>query len=180
MLTQLQERFDTLEHTRRHLLTQLANLSSNQLAFQPAKNRWSILHVMEHLILSEEQTCHVVSRQLANPRLSHQGNWHLPLRLWVMKRVLRSQLRFKVPIESVVPSGDLNYQELTARWDEARQQLAHVLERFDAAHMDQPVLRHTFFGLLPIGAVLQFLQEHFNHHLHQIRRIRKSRNFPAD
>ena len=180
MLPQLRQSFDRLERTRRELFDRLSRLSRDQLTHQPGENQWSILQVMEHLILSEEQTCHVVTRQLANPRLSAGGNWHLPFRLLVMRLVLRSKLRFKVPHQSVLPSGGLGYDALTKRWEAARQRMATVLKRFDEQLLARPVMRHAVFGSLPIEAVLQFMQEHFNHHLHQIRRIQQSSHFPAN
>ncbi len=179
MLQPLQRRFERLEKTRTDFLERVQSLRPEQRAFSPNDRSWSLLQVIEHLIISEEQTTHIVEKQLANPKLPDRGRWHAPIRMATMKLVMRLPLKFKIPTDRVAPSQSPDFTQLKARWDAVRQQMQRILVSVQKPQRHLPVFRHPFFGHMDVEQVLLFLQEHFDHHMQQVRRIVRAGRFES-
>ncbi|MDQ7054757.1 MAG: DinB family protein [candidate division KSB1 bacterium] len=179
MLQPLQRRFDRLEKTRTDFLRRVQSLHPEQRAFSPNDRSWSLLQVIEHLIISEEQTIRIVEKQLANPKLPNRGRWHAPIRMATMKLVMRLPLKFKIPTDRVAPSPSPDFAQLKSRWDTVRQQMQRTLKSVQEPQLHLPVFRHPFFGHMDVGQVVLFLQEHFDHHMQQARRIFKAGRFES-
>ena len=54
MLSDIQETFDNLEVKYEKLLRQLDPLTDDALTFKAGVDKWSIVEVIEHLVLAEE------------------------------------------------------------------------------------------------------------------------------
>lgn len=55
MRTELLRQLHDLDGRRQALLDGLETLTHERLAFKPAPDRWSILQVVEHLVLAEQE-----------------------------------------------------------------------------------------------------------------------------
>lgn len=179
MMCKLQQMYDRLEASRSELFEQLQALSNAQRSYSPRPGAWSILQVLQHLLLSETQIIHVIRRQLAHPSLPERArslSRGMPV---LMQMTLRLPLRYKVPVKSVIPESALAWEEMVAAWDTHRADLAALLQEFPEEQYARPVFRHAFFGNLTLLRTLHFFFEHFRHHTRQIARIRRSSDFPS-
>ena len=172
----LRARFDELEQQRHALLADFRALSPAQLAFQPAPDAWSLAYLLQHLVLVEEGTLQFLTRKAPRPdtRTAAQR-----LRFRAFRLLMPYALRVKAPVAAVLPTVDASLDELSARWDAARDVLERYLEGLTDEHLALLVFKHAFGGPLTILETLDVFRLHIVHHGHQIRRIRTAAGFPV-
>lgn len=177
MRPRLASRFDVLERRTRNLLSQLAALEPEQLAFRPRPDAWSLLGVADHLARSEREVVRSLEKGLpeglSRRRLRHR------LAYRAVMGVMASPLKVKAPIPTIVPQGDRPLEEIEAEWGEARRRLGEGLEAIPEAELDRPVMAHPVAGPLPPAQTLDFLDAHLRHHLRQVDRLRAHPDFPT-
>jgi hypothetical protein len=179
MIFELEKPFNAFEEQRVDLLNSFSNLSKEQLHFKPAPNSWSITETLHHLYLSENGTYLYMGKKLQNvedlPKSGFKNAW----RVFLLKWFLRSNKKFKVPSKAnVSPSGDISFGDLVQQWNQLRKDFAQLLDTFDVQSAKKLTFRHPRIGYINAHQVLVFLQEHFNHHLKQLERIKSDSNFP--
>ena len=54
MISDLRDKFEMYDHTRRSLLDELAVLNDDQLGKKPGPSEWSILQIVQHMVLAEQ------------------------------------------------------------------------------------------------------------------------------
>jgi hypothetical protein len=177
MLPVLRSRFDQLERQRRALLDELLRHSPAQLAFRPVPGAWALADLMQHFVLVEEGTIQFLRtkppRPVSSRTLKHRVQWaHFGM-------IAPRSIRVRAPIESIKPVTERPVEELVARWDAARDQLAAHLEGLSEPQLPLIGFKHPIGGPLPTIETLDFLRLHLVHHGHQIRRIRAAAGWPA-
>lgn len=177
MLPILRSRFDELERQRRALLDRLLAHTPAQLAFRPAPGAWSLVQLMEHLVLVEEGTLMFLEKKA--PRPASSRTLRDQLKWAVFSRLSPMPVRVRTPTDLVVPGSEATVESLVQRWDAARERLVGYLERVDDAALPLIVFKHAIGGPLPILETLDFVGLHIRHHEHQIRRIRAASGWPA-
>ena len=174
----LRKKFDTLEQSRSLFLSALNANSEKQLCFKPTAQSWSMLEVLHHLVLVEQKSLRFVETRgremLASPPLG----WQASVKSFMLTFFLRTPLKFKAPSERVLPSLGFSLGELSEQWLQTRHGFEQLLEKITIQSMHRPIYIHPFAGVFNISQMLLFVQEHFNHHLKQINRIRKCKDFP--
>jgi len=176
MLPELAKQFATLDQAQRAFLSVLRGGSHAQLGFRPVPGAWSMVEVTEHLVLAEERSLLGV---LKGPQ---PGTWVTPVaqfRMAMVRLVLASSLRVKVPVPTVVPEGTATLAELEARWEAARRGVNAAFEPITAADAGAARFRHPLAGWVTAREGLGFLVGHIGHHARQLTRIRQAAGFPA-
>jgi hypothetical protein len=176
MLPDLSHRLATLDETREAFLAPIRSATDQQRSFRPAPNAWSMLDVTEHLVLSEEKS---LLGMLKGPP---PGTTITPVargRMAMVLLVMRTDLRVKVPVARVLPTGTVALAELEARWADARQGLARCLEPLSEAEARTARFRHPIGGWVSAGTGVTFCAHHIRHHARQVRRIHRAPGFPA-
>lgn len=175
MLPRLRTRFDRLERQRVALLAGLARQNPATLAYQPAPGAWSILQVVEHLVIAEEEVMSLVEKRPPKPvALGERIRSAIVLR--IVYRVLSSRRRLKVPLPTLNPSGEhIDLQELARRWVEVRGRMERALEPVTRATRKDRPIGHPIAKWLTWDQGLEFLFRHVRHHEKQIGRIEVAR-----
>lgn len=176
MLPTLADRFATLDRAREEFLAAVEAATEAQRRFRPAPESWSMLEVTEHCVLAEEKS---VLGMLKGPPPGMTVTPIAHVRMWMVRLVMKSDIRVKVPVARVVPTGDATLPELAARWDESRRGLAAFLGRITDADADAARFRHPIGGWVTAGEGVAFLAGHIGHHARQLDRIRRAAGFPA-
>jgi uncharacterized damage-inducible protein DinB len=174
MHTDLAPLFAQLEARKRALLEALREMPPDQLQFRPDPNSWSPLQVAEHLMLVERG----FNAQLARPRETPTTLRHRigAVVVWV---VMKTGIRVKAPVQAVVPSEAMSYEDLAATWDEVRIELKDLLDAVPAENVGKRLLRHPVAGPMDYVKGLDFAIAHFDRHLRQFERIRSTARFPG-
>jgi len=174
MLPELQRRMERLDASRAAFLATAGRFSDEQRVFRPAPDAWSALEVTEHLVLAEEKS--VLGMETLTPPsptvtpLAH-------LRMALVRLVMRTDLRVKVPTRRVLPTGSIPLEELSSRWMASRERLSAFLEGITAADLGLARFRHPIGGWVGASVGAAFLADHIDHHHRQLGRIARSGGF---
>ncbi len=176
MLRTLADRIATLDRVREEFVATVGAATEEQRRFKPAPESWSMLEVTEHCVLAEEKS---VLGMLKGPPPGTTVTPVARVRMWMVRLVMTSDIRVKVPVARVVPTGGATLPELAARWDESRRSLAAYLERLTEADAGTARFRHPIGGWVTAGEGVAFLAGHIGHHARQLGRIRRAGGFPS-
>ena len=104
------------DRTRRALLEDLANLNGDQLKRKPSLSEWSILQIVQHMVLAERD----VMQYLPGPKELIHRERGLRARIFyvLVLLILRWNIRVPVPSKGMVPDGNTSLSELHQQWDE--------------------------------------------------------------
>ncbi|MCB0295742.1 MAG: DinB family protein, partial [Calditrichaeota bacterium] len=94
MDSRLQRQFEQMEAVRESVFDMLKFYSPDQLAFKPAPDKWSVIQVLQHLLISEQGTYQYLTRKNQAESLPDAG-WGAGVRSRLLKVGLLSPLRFK-------------------------------------------------------------------------------------
>ena len=170
MLSDIQETFDNLEIKYGDLLQQLNSLTADMLSFKAGADKWSIVEVIEHLVMAEEdmlaQLTGAASAATLDPQDRSAKNYHIVI------KVMTKDIPVDVPVESMEPHGQFSLEELLGRWDDTRQKTRAYIDAINSADVGDLVYRHPFAGPLDMAETLRFIDVHVDNHMRHIEKIK--------
>jgi uncharacterized damage-inducible protein DinB len=167
---------DALDGRRAALLAVVRAHSPTQRAFRPAAHAWSMVEVVEHLVLAEEGA---LLSLVKGPKPGARVTLRNRATVVLVRLYLSAGIRVKVPAPRLIPQGAQSLDELERRWAAVSASIRDQVARFEAADLHAPKFRHPIAGWLPPASGFAFLVTHLTHHRRQIDRIRRSPGFPA-
>lgn len=170
MNSRLQSLFDSIEAQRHSLLSSVKDLPSEKLN-DHALNKWSINEIISHLIAAEKLSLQYISKKMLGLEQSTDTGVYEELKMVLLQISQRLPLKFKAPkkvVENTFPEKDVT--KLIEQWNDVRQELKSILERFEDHQIRRGVYRHVRVGMLNIQHAVKFFGEHVTHHTPQIRR----------
>jgi hypothetical protein len=176
MLPDLSSRLATLDEVREAFLAPVRSASDRQRSFRPAPGAWSMLDVTEHLVLAEEKSLLGI---LKGPPPGTTITPVARVRMAMVLLVMRTDLRVKVPVARVVPTGSVALDELEARWGDARRDLERFLVPITESEARTARFRHPIGGWVSVGTGVTFYTAHIRHHARQVRRIHRAAGLPT-
>jgi hypothetical protein len=171
MNKKLQKRFDRLELDQQKLLQKLSILSGEQMNASPP-GKWPISHIAAHLITSERLSLlYMKKKSLGISALPNSGMVE-EVKTWVLKLSQRFPFKFKAPVHLVehTPTS-MPLTDLVQLWNAERVKLRKFLEDIKDEDLYKLVYKHPVAGRLNVVQALDFMIEHFHHHLPQINRL---------
>jgi len=169
MLADIQEAFDSLGKKYGKLLQHLNSLTDDVLHFKAQADKWSIVEVIEHLVMAEENMLAQLTDATSAPTLDPQDrsakNYHIVI------KVMTRDIPVDVPDESMEPHGQISLAELLVRWDDTRKKTRAYISVIDSEKAGDLVYRHPFAGPLDMAETLRFIDVHFDNHMRHIDRI---------
>lgn len=160
------------QHQVESLLQELALHTDAALNKRPPNGGWSVVQVMHHLIISEEQSLRYARKKLSfDPKLSDAG----PME-WLRARTLWFYLNVPIKFKAPPMVGDENLPafvtaaDTKTRWLKIRQDWTDYLEQMPAEIANKAVYRHPIAGRLSWLGMFTFFRTHLDRHLKQIRR----------
>jgi hypothetical protein len=172
MIADLKVRYDALEAKRQSIFTLLYGLSADQTTFRVDPGRWSILMVLEHVVIAEEMVLvDIPAAATAGPAGTAPKS---PEAFHMVIKVLEKDIPVEVPVPELEPTGGVSLDDLIIRWENARSNLRRIFDRIPPETLTVPICRHPVAGPMDARETLEFLAVHLDHHLRQIRRIGES------
>ena len=169
MLPELQPRFTAIETQRSALVSALRTHDPDSLLFKPSTEAWSVVEVVEHLVIAEELSLRALEKLLPAYRGS---SIRATFRINLIRASFRHlSVRIKAPSARIMPTGTATLAELIDRWDTARGRLAAVLEAIAPTSRSDRRWRHPLAGWLTSEQWLAFVESHVAHHQKQMARI---------
>jgi uncharacterized damage-inducible protein DinB len=167
-----------LNDSEARTLDLLKNLSDEQLNFKPATNKWSVLEVAEHIMLSESEIFAAVQKTLES---EPNPDWESKTKgktEFLETAMLNRTHKAQAP-EALVPTGKLSREEVVARFKEARARTLKFVEETQLPvktyTRDHPV---PVFGTLNAYQWLILIPLHNERHNLQIDEVIANPNFP--
>ncbi len=154
---------------RGELLTAFGRLDREALEAKPGGlDTWSLLDVVEHLVLAEE----VVLAGIADPR-SLPARPRSPihfLRYGIVFAVLAFGIPVKVPSRRMKPAGGVAFADLRRRWDRSQELLRGHVDTATRGELGRAIFEHPVCGPLSTRQAVWLLEIHLRRHRTQIRR----------
>ena len=169
MLASIQETYDSLTGKREQLLQRLDSLESETLSFKAGPDKWSIVEVVEHLVIAEADLITQLTAEVHSPPLDIESR--SAKKFQTVIKVMERDIEVDVPHESMEPHGQVALDDLLHQWDDIRKKLQGLLAGIKKENKGDMVYRHPFAGPLDIGETLHFFEVHYDNHMRQIDRI---------
>ena len=172
MNPKLEVKYLYFEKSRNKLLKDLQSIDDTQLNTPSAEGKWSIGQILAHLLQVEQVTISSIQHKLQQEEL-HTVSLKNKVRAVLLKLALNSGMKFKAPPAVATVPTIVSLEQIRQQWDETRYKLEDLLTELPPALLDKCLFRHPYAGMLTISQTLTFLQDHFNHHLHQIQHLKQ-------
>ncbi|MFN7957388.1 MAG: DinB family protein [Holophagaceae bacterium] len=155
------------EDRRQALLDSLDALSPEALQARPAPGTWSILEIVEHLVVAEQ----VILQGLPDPTTLVDRPRTLRQRCLypVVALVLRLRIPVKAPSRRMLPTGKLSLADLRERWEATSRWLRAYAEGLPPDGAGQAVFMHPVSGPLTLAQALRLGRLHLEVHARQIQ-----------
>ena len=167
----LDKRLQSFNERRGALLDEMGTLDAATLVAKPLAGKWSILEIIEHLVLAER----AVLQGLPEPSRLTERERRLKHRLTyvIVMFVLKYGIPVQVPSPAMVPQGNRSLGELRRLWDENQAWLRAYIGRLDRQGLSRAVFEHPIAGPLSVEQALHMDQVHLDTHVRQIRRLQR-------
>lgn len=167
----LLRRFEQLEDSRKKLLADLAGVNEMILYKKPAAGKWNITQIIYHLQFSEAISAGYVRKKMQGGNALKKTGATAVIRSTFLKWLLRSGYKWKAPPMLGNVPEELMYNEVMSSWEESRKNLLALIDTMPGELASREIYRHPRAGRLNLFHMLDFFQDHFDHHLLQIKRI---------
>ncbi|MBL0741722.1 DinB family protein [Chryseolinea lacunae] len=171
MHPKLQKQFDRLQHEQQMLLQKLTSLPDAKLNAS-RDGKWSVNYIVNHLITAEQLSlAYMKKKSLGVATLKNSGALE-DLKMVMLKVSQRLPFKYNAPRYLVQNTpATTSLPELAERWATARAELKNFLEPIDEKNLRKLIYKHPVAGMLDVLQSLEFMREHFDHHLPQIKRL---------
>lgn len=169
MSTPLLNLIQSLDGQRLALLGELEALSVDMLKTRPRPDAWSILEILEHVVVAES----VILRGLppraglvAQPRnLGHRVKYGL------VTLILRFRIPVKVPSRRMLPTGQASLADLRTAWDGHLAWLRALVAEDEEAARRSAFFTHPVAGPVTLVQALRMDLLHVGIHRRQIAKL---------
>lgn len=169
MLPDIQAQYDSLKRKLEALSQRLDSLKGEILSFKAGPDKWSIIQVIEHLVIAEKSLLEQLSINIPASTLDPEAK--TPEKHQTVIKVMERDIEVDVPHESLEPHGNIALEDLRIQWNDIRKKLPDLLAEIKPEKKDDPVFQHPYGGPLDIADTLQFFEVHFDNHMRHIDKI---------
>jgi hypothetical protein len=168
------EIFDSIEETRGRLVARVAELSTAQENFRPARGGWSVAEIVEHLALLEERLLGLMNvmvhkaEQAGFQRTSESSHFK-PVSLEQFRERAGKE-KYNAP-DPVRPKGGVTVRESLERLRQSRESLRSLRPRIEATDLSGARYAHPAFGPLDFYQWLLMIGFHEERHLRQLEAL---------
>jgi DinB family protein len=154
---------------RQRLLDEVERLEPERLTAKPLAGKWSILEIVEHLVVGDREVLQGLPKPSALVDRRRRLRDRVGYRMVMF--VLACHIPAKVPSPRYLPQGQSSLPDLRRDWDEMQQWLRSYVERLDRGDPAKAVFGHPIAGPMTMQQVLDMGKLHLATHTRQIRRL---------
>ena len=172
MERKLEDRLDKLNKKMVALFEDLKDYTDTTLNQTPREDAWSVLEIMQHLMLSERQSLAEVTEHLTEAATFEKAGVGASVRSVVLNSILSIPVKFKAPFsigrDAFIQDG--TFWEIAKEWRAERTNLKAFLNDLPADCFDKAIYKHPRAGSITINGMLSYYEKHFDRHQKQIQR----------
>jgi len=163
-----------LEIKKKQLINLISTLPLEKYMQQPDPQSWSVDQAANHLYLSEKLSLAYLRKKLNYPDTVPKFHFKSWIGIFFYKYIIRFT-RAKAPKHINMWEGQhvLPPDPLDQQWSELRVEMKNFITDQLPRFKDHLVYNHPFAGRLTFTQMLQFFNDHIDHHTKQIHRILK-------
>jgi len=165
----MREQLERIEALRRSLLEDVASVPEAQRRRRPAPDAWSMLEIVEHLVLAERVV--LGPSEQWRDRAPSTRTWRDRLRYHMVRLVLQRRIRVATPSEQMRPAGRTSFEKLRTVWTAQHAALREFVDTLDQAGARRAIFHHPVAGPLTVRQALHLLEAHLRGHAAQVRRL---------
>lgn len=165
----MREQMRRIEELRRALLADVASVPDAQRRRRPSPDAWSMLEIVEHLVLAERVV--LGPSEQWRGRASAPRTWRDRVRYHMVRFVLQRRIKVATPSERMRPAGRTSFEKLRTVWAAQQDALRTFVETLDAAGARRAIFHHPIAGPLTPPQALHLLEAHLGGHAAQVRRM---------
>jgi uncharacterized damage-inducible protein DinB len=164
---------DHLDNARRELRAAVDAHPADKLGVAPAPGQWSVLAVLEHMVLVETRLTAMLGQKIAEARAAGIGRETATAAIVPHASESRALDRTKkiVASDAIQPKTIRELPQILAALDETRAALRHVVTSADGLALGEIQFPHPVFGPMDGYGWFRFIGLHEMRHTDQIREI---------
>ena len=169
MRRELLEKLEGMDRRRCALLDEVETLDPERLSTRPLPGKWSILEIIEHLVVAESE----ILENLPDPSHLTERTRNLKSRFTypIVMFVLRYRIPVKVPSRRMIPHGKTSLVALRHRWDESQGWFKSYIESLQEADFARTIFQHPVAGPLNVVQTVRMGELHLEIHARQIKKL---------
>ena len=154
----------------------LSKYPSEQLNRKPAPGQWSVMQVVNHVMMAEAGSLYYLKKKLSDPSAIKKAGIGSAIRTWLLNlSQIIPGLKFKAQAfineDKLPPVSDR--EAVFQQWRASRAALRAFLESQPDEIFTKEAFRHPRAGRMTIVQMLSFFGSHLNRHVRQIKRALK-------
>lgn len=169
MKDQLNAAIDGVEEAKANFVQLLEGYSRAERAKLPEAG-WSMLQVMEHLLISELGALEYLMNKTKAPYSEIPEHDPKASKSALLNDALLSENKFHAPGVLPDPTGAQSFENMQIYWDNLRVKLIQMVNDLDVNYHNRLVFKHPTLGRLSLVETLEFMANHVVHHGYQIKR----------
>ncbi len=167
---------NALDKALQKLENDLSKYPSEQLNRKPAPGQWSVMQVVNHVMMAEAGSLNYLKKKLSDPSAIKKAGIGSAIRTWLLNlSQIIPGLKFKAPAfineDKLPPVSDR--EAVFQQWRASRAALRAFLESQPDEIFTKEAFRHPRAGRMTIVQMLSFFGSHLNRHVRQIKRALK-------
>ncbi len=154
-------------------LKELLSYADDGLINKSVDGKWSIGQICYHLYISESGTLQYIQKRIKEGKVSKTTGFNNFFNNTLLAVALKMPLKYKAPksVSEVPQSVDI--KDLLHAWDEQNHSFRETIRNMPKSYADKEIFKHPVAGKFNIDQTVNFIIEHFEHHLPQIKSILK-------
>lgn len=162
------------------ILERTNGLNDEQLNFKPSASDWSILQVIQHLIIAETQTNLYLRKKIKAGNVLKSAGLGTKIKTAVLKFFMSTLFKFKAPeVVDVKMDEEYNYDDQVKEWIFQRNEIISFLNQVDESFINKLLFKHGSGVRMNLVQMLNWTYVHAERHTRQIERITKHPKFPV-
>ena len=165
--------FDRLQKSMIDLLEEVKDQPDSVLNTPPENGGWSVLQVMYHMVLVEEQSMIYVKKKLSFGEEIPNAGLKGYFRWMYLKNMSRIPFKVDAPAtvnESSMPE-EIRFWELLKKWKDSRAELEEFLDDLPSDLLKAELFKHPMVGKMTLKSMLYFFELHFKRHRRQLNKV---------
>lgn len=164
---------NALDEALQKLENSLSAYTAEQLNRKPAPGQWSVMQVVNHVMMAEAGSLNYLKKKLSDPAAIKKAGIGSAIRTWLLNlSQIIPGLKFKAPSfiseDKLPPVSDR--EAVFQQWRTGRAALRAFLESQPDEIFTKEAFRHPRAGRMTIVQMLSFFKSHLNRHARQIKR----------
>ncbi len=171
ILIRLHKKVQALDQKCCALLDEVEVLDIEQLEAKSLPNKWSILEIVEHLVIAERYVFRGFPKvsQLVELKRSFRTRFTYQMVLFILEH----NIPVKVPSSKMIPQSNTSLPELRCQWDENHKLIKSYVDSFDKNTLCKTFFKHPVTGPITLEKAVILDQIHLSTHVQQIRKLQR-------